>query len=60
MVLRGRWRLGRRGGAQAVDEPGLAVLDKVYEGGITPGPAGSQPGDGKPKLPVTIETAVID
>ncbi|ASR03549.1 peptidylprolyl isomerase [Gordonia rubripertincta] len=43
-----------------VDEPGLAVLDKVYEGGITPGPAGSQPGDGKPKTPVTIETAVID
>ena len=43
-----------------VDEPGLAVLDKVYAGGINPGPIGSQPGDGEPKLPVTIETATID
>lgn len=43
-----------------VDEAGLPVLDKIYDGGINPGPAGSQPGDGKPKVDVTIETATVD
>ncbi|MGV9792447.1 peptidylprolyl isomerase [Gordonia sp. NPDC003422] len=42
-----------------VDEAGLAVLDKIYAGGITPGPAG-QAQDGRPKLPVEIQTATVD
>ena len=36
------------------------IIDKVYAGGINPVPIGSQPGDGEPKLPVTIETATIN
>ncbi len=43
-----------------VYEAGLPVLDKINHGGINPGPAGSQPGDGKPKVDVTIETATVD
>ncbi|MCT2583196.1 peptidylprolyl isomerase [Actinophytocola gossypii] len=39
-----------------VDKPGLAVLDKIAEGGITPG---NSPDDGEPKLPVNIESATI-
>lgn len=42
-----------------VDEAGLAVLDKIYRGGIIPGPTG-QAEDGRPKLPVTIENASTD
>ena len=38
---------------------GLAVLDKIYKGGIIPGPTG-QAEDGRPKLPVTIENASTD
>lgn len=38
-----------------IGEPGLAVLDKVAAGGVEPGPGGTE--DGKPKLPVKIETA---
>ncbi|WP_376767299.1 peptidylprolyl isomerase [Gordonia asplenii] len=41
-----------------VDDAGLAVLDKVYKGGIVPsGP--DRTDDGKPKLPVEIKTATI-
>ncbi|WP_327197945.1 peptidylprolyl isomerase [Williamsia sp. Leaf354] len=54
-----------------VDSAGLAVLDKVYKGGVTPGIQPSQnpttgavtyaptPGDGKPKLAVEIEKATV-
>ncbi|MFC4857425.1 peptidylprolyl isomerase [Actinophytocola glycyrrhizae] len=41
----------------SVDPAGLATIDKVAAGGITPGPNGEQ--DGTPKLPVTIETAAV-
>ncbi len=41
-----------------VDEAGLAVLDKIAKNGITPGPSGSAE-DGRPKQPVTIETATV-
>ena len=37
-----------------VDEAGLAVIDKVAQAGVD-----GQPGDGKPKLPVTIEKATV-
>jgi len=39
-----------------VDKSGLAVLDKIAKGGVTPG---NSPEDGAPKLPVTIESATI-
>jgi len=39
-----------------VDKSGLATLDKIAKGGITPG---SSPEDGAPKLPVKIETASV-
>lgn len=41
-----------------VDPEGLKVLDKVAAGGVTPGPSG-EASDGKPKLPVQINTAKI-
>ena len=41
----------------SVDAPGLATIDKIAAGGITPGANGPQ--DGTPKLPVTIETAAV-
>lgn len=41
-----------------VDAAGLAVLDKVFKGGIVPTSA-QRPDDGKPKLPVDIVTAKI-
>ncbi len=41
----------------SVDAPGLATLDKIAKGGITPGQNG--PEDGTPKKPVTIETATV-
>ncbi|MGB3444598.1 MAG: peptidylprolyl isomerase [Actinophytocola sp.] len=41
----------------SVEAPGLATIDKVAAGGVTPGPNGGQ--DGTPKLPVTIETAAV-
>lgn len=41
----------------SVDAPGLATIDKIAKGGITPGQNG--PEDGTPKLPVTIETAAV-
>ncbi|MFT4043477.1 MAG: peptidylprolyl isomerase [Gordonia sp. (in: high G+C Gram-positive bacteria)] len=41
-----------------VDDAGLKVLDKIYAGGVAPGPMG-QSGDGKPKLPVSITSATI-
>jgi peptidyl-prolyl cis-trans isomerase B (cyclophilin B) len=41
----------------SVEAAGLTVIDKVAAGGITPGQNG--PEDGSPKLPVTIESAVV-
>ncbi|MFW0790454.1 peptidylprolyl isomerase [Gordonia sp. CPCC 205333] len=41
-----------------VDEAGLAILDKVAKGGVTPTSA-EQPEDGTPKVPVDIKTATI-
>ncbi|CAM3465256.1 peptidylprolyl isomerase [Kibdelosporangium persicum] len=40
-----------------IDAPGLATLDKIAAGGITPGQNG--PEDGAPKNAVNIETATI-
>ncbi|MCK2239426.1 MULTISPECIES: peptidylprolyl isomerase [unclassified Crossiella] len=42
----------------SVSEEGLKVLDKVAAGGVE-APQGGQPGDGKPKLEVKIETATL-
>ena len=39
-----------------VDQAGLAVLDKIAAGGITPGQNG--PEDGTPKTPVQITSVV--
>ncbi|MGH3877192.1 MAG: peptidylprolyl isomerase [Actinophytocola sp.] len=39
-----------------VSEPGLAVIDKIAKGGITPG---NGPDDGTPKLPVDVESATV-
>ncbi|MFI7674081.1 peptidylprolyl isomerase [Actinophytocola sp. NPDC049390] len=41
----------------SVGAPGLATIDKIAKGGLTPGPNGPQ--DGTPKLPVEIETAAV-
>jgi peptidyl-prolyl cis-trans isomerase B (cyclophilin B) len=41
-----------------IDETGLATLDQIAAGGITPGENGPQ--DGAPTTPVTIETASAD
>ncbi len=41
-----------------VNPAGLAVLDKVAKGGITPGASGSKE-DGAPKLTVKITTATV-
>ncbi len=40
-----------------IDESGLATLDQIAAGGITPGQNG--PEDGEPATPVTIETASV-
>jgi peptidyl-prolyl cis-trans isomerase B (cyclophilin B) len=40
-----------------IDAAGLAVLDKVAAGGVTPGQNGA--GDGAPKTPVNIQQAVV-
>ncbi|OLF13685.1 peptidyl-prolyl cis-trans isomerase [Actinophytocola xinjiangensis] len=40
-----------------VEAPGLTVLDKIAQAGITPG---SSPDDGAPKTPVNIKTATVD
>ncbi|GAB3442341.1 peptidylprolyl isomerase [Actinophytocola sediminis] len=40
-----------------VDAPGLTVLDKIAQGGITPG---NSPEDGSPKMPVNIKTATVE
>jgi len=39
-----------------IDAAGLATLDKIAAGGITPG---NSPEDGEPKLPVNIQTATV-
>jgi peptidyl-prolyl cis-trans isomerase B (cyclophilin B) len=40
-----------------MDEAGLATLDAIVAGGITPGQNG--PEDGAPTIPVTIEKAEV-
>jgi peptidyl-prolyl cis-trans isomerase B (cyclophilin B) len=40
-----------------IEAPGLAVIDKVAAAGVDP--AGGQPSDGAPKLPVNIQTATV-
>ncbi len=42
-----------------VDEAGLAILDKVYKGGITPTSA-ERAEDGKPKTAIDIQTATVE
>ncbi len=46
-----------------IGKAGLATLDKIAKGGITPvanpQTGKANPGDGKPKLPVTIKTATM-